>query len=94
MPPSARCAMRSSASPSNSTPSDTHTAPKRDTSASCEMRRKSKRWQREWIVSGTFCGSVVARMNTTWLGGSSSVFSSALNAAVDSMCTSSIMYIL
>ena len=46
------------------------------------------------MVSGTFCGSVVARMNTTWLGGSSSVFSSALNAAVDSMWTSSMMYIL
>ncbi len=46
-PPSARCAIRSSASPSNSTPSATHTAPKRATMASGEMRRKSKRWQRE-----------------------------------------------
>ena len=64
-PPSARCAIKSSASPSNSTPSDTHTAPKRATMASADMRRKSNRWQREWIVSGTFCGSVVARMNTT-----------------------------
>ena len=90
-PPSARCAIKSSASPSNSTPSDTHTAPKRATMASAEMRRKSNRWQREWMVSGTFCGSVVARMNTTWLGGSSSVFSSALNAATESMWTSSMM---
>ena len=64
-PPSARCAIKSSASPSNSTPSDTHTAPKRATMASADMRRKSNRWQREWMVSGTFCGSVVARMNTT-----------------------------
>ena len=90
-PPSARCAIKSSASPSNSTPSDTHTAPKRATMASADMRRKSNRWQREWMVSGTFCGSVVARMNTTWLGGSSSVFSSALNAATESMWTSSMM---
>ncbi len=45
------------------------------------MRWKSKRWQREWIVSGTLCGCVVARMNTTCDGGSSSVLSSALNAA-------------
>ena len=64
-PPSARCAIKSSASPSNSTPSDTHTAPRRATMASADMRRKSNRWQREWMVSGTFCGSVVARMNTT-----------------------------
>ena len=85
MPPSARWAIRSSASPSNSTSSDTQMAPRRDTMDSAEMRRKSNRWQREWMVSGTFCGSVVARMNTTWLGGSSSVFNSALNAAVESM---------
>ena len=71
--------------PSNSTSSLTQIAPRRDTMASAEMRRKSNRWQREWMVSGTFWGSVVARMNTTWLGGSSSVFNSALNAAVDSM---------
>ena len=47
MPPSARCAIRSRASPSNSTSSATQIAPKRDTMASVEMRRKSKRWQRE-----------------------------------------------
>ncbi len=46
------------------------------------------------MVSGTFWGSVVARMNTTWLGGSSSVFNNALKAAVESMCTSSMMYTL
>ena len=58
---------------------------------SAEMRRKSKRWQRLRIVAGSFCGSVVARMKTTYAGGSSSVFSKALNAEVDSMCTSSMM---
>jgi hypothetical protein len=34
---------------------------------------------------------VVAKMKVTCGGGSSSVLSSALNAAVDSMCTSSMM---
>ena len=47
--------------------------------------------QRERMVSGSFCGSVVAKMNFTCGGGSSSVLSSALNAATDSMCTSSMM---
>ena len=47
MPPSARCAMSSRASPSNSTFSAVQMAPKRDTMASVEMRRKSKRWHRE-----------------------------------------------
>ena len=54
-------------------------------------RRKSKRWHRDRIVAGTFCGSVVARMNRTWAGGSSRVLSSALNAGSVSMCTSSMM---
>ncbi len=49
------------------------------------IRPKSKRWQRLRIVAGSFCGSVVARMNTTYSGGSSSVLSSALNAEVDSI---------
>ena len=44
------------------------------------------------MVGGTFCGSVVASTKTTWLGGSSSVFSNALAAAVESMWTSSTMY--
>ena len=43
-------------------------------------------------MGSTFCGSVVASTNVTWAGGSSSVFSSALDAAVDSMWTSSRMY--
>ena len=55
------------------------------------MRRKSNRWQRDRIVSSTFSGFVVANMNFTCSGGSSSVLSSALNAAVESMWTSSMM---
>ena len=55
------------------------------------MRRKSNRWQRERMVAGTFCGSVVAKTNFTCGGGSSSVFRSALKAASVSMWTSSIM---
>ena len=47
--------------------------------------------QRDSTVTGTFCGSVVARMNLRYSGGSSSVFSIALNACADSWCTSSIM---
>ena len=46
----------------------------------------------EMIVAGSFWSSVVARMNTTCAGGSSSVLSNALNAEIDSMCTSSTMY--
>ena len=46
--------------------------------------------QRDSTVTGIFCGSVVASTNFTCSGGSSSVFSMELNAALDSMCTSSI----
>ena len=55
------------------------------------MRRRSKRWQRDSTVIGTLRISVVAKMNFTCSGGSSSVFSSPLKAWVDSMCTSSMM---
>ena len=55
------------------------------------MRRKSNRWQRDWIVAGTLWISVVAKMNRTCGGGSSSVFRRALNASLVSMCTSSMM---
>ena len=58
------------------------------------MRLKSKIWQRERIVGRTLCFSVVAKMNTAWAGGSSRVLRKALNAACDSMCTSSMMYTL
>ena len=43
-------------------------------------------------VGSTFCGSVVASTNTTWAGGSSSVFRSAFDAPGESMWTSSRMY--
>jgi len=49
------------------------------------MFRKSYRWQRDRIVGSTFSGSVVARMNFTCSGGSSSVLSRALNDAFESM---------
>ena len=63
----------------------------RPTMSSVLIRRKSKRWQREWIVSGTLCGCVVHSTNTVLGGGSSSVLRSALNAEVESMWTSSMM---
>ena len=46
------------------------------------------------MVDSTLFGSVVAKMNTTCAGGSSKVLSSALEAAADSMCTSSSRYTL
>ena len=55
------------------------------------IRLNAKCWQRERTVAGTLCGSVVANTKVTYGGGSSIVFSSALNADVDSMCTSSMM---
>ena len=68
---------------------------RRATITSTEMRWKSKRWQRERIVAGRRCGSVVASMNNgvrrRFLQRS---LSSALNAPVESMCTSSTMYTL
>ena len=54
-------------------------------------RRKSNRWHLESTVAGIFCASVVAMMNLTCSGGSSSVLRNALNAAVESMWTSSMM---
>src|SRR5678809_283990 len=44
------------------------------------------------MVTGTLCGSVVARTKVTCGGGSSSVFRRALNASVVSMWTSSMTY--
>ncbi len=60
-------------------------------SSASGMRRRSKRWQRDSTVTGTLRISVVAKTNLTCGGGSSSVFSSALKALRDSMCTSSMM---
>ena len=45
--------------------------------------------QRERMVTGSFSGSVVARMNFTYSGGSSRVFRRALKLLFESMCTSS-----
>ena len=45
------------------------------------IRRKSKHWQRERIVAGTFWVSVVAKMKITWPGGSSRVLRRALKAS-------------
>ena len=59
--------------------------------ASGSMRRRSNRWQRESTVTGTLRISVVAKMNFTCAGGSSSVLSSALKAEVLSICTSSMI---
>jgi hypothetical protein len=55
------------------------------------MGLKSKRWHRESTVVGILRGSVVASTNTTWAGGSSSVFRKALKAGPESMWTSSTM---
>ncbi len=43
------------------------------------------------MVGMILCFSVVARMNTACLGGSSNVFRKALKACCESMCTSSMM---
>ena len=51
--------------------------------------RRPNCMQRDSTVTGTFCGSVVASTKMTWGGGSSSVFSMALKAWVESMWTSS-----
>ena len=59
-----------------------------------EIFWKSNRCARERIVSGTLSISVVAKINLTCSGGSSSVLRSALNALFPSICTSSIIYTL
>ena len=87
--PSAARAIRSSAGGSISTPSFTAMRAKWACSSAIRTRRRSKRWQRDRTVIGTFRSSVVAKTNFTCGGGSSSVFSSALKALRDSMWTSS-----
>ena len=56
------------------------------------IRLKENCWHRDLMVAGTLCSSVVAKMNIRCSGGSSKIFSSALKAAVESMCTSSTIY--
>lgn len=89
--PSAARAIKARASVSIRAPSLAEIRSKCLTSTSGSTRRRSKRWVRDRIVTGTLRISVVAKMNLACGGGSSSVFSRALNAAVDSMCTSSMM---
>ena len=50
-----------------------------------------KRWQRLRMVGSIDCISVVQSTNTTWSGGSSSVFSTAFEASLVSMWASSMM---
>ena len=91
MPPRAWRTTSSSAALSYSKPSWRQTSSRWASMSGAPMARKSKRWTRERMVSGIFCGSVVHSTNTTCSGGSSSVLSSALNAAVVSMWTSSMI---
>ncbi len=62
--------------------------------ARSEIVRSSCTCERDTIVSGIFCSSVVAIMNTTYGGGSSIDFRSAANDPFESWCTSSMMKIL
>ncbi len=71
--------------------SASHTRESTFTSSPGPGRRKAKRWQRERIVLSSLAGSVVQSTKTTWGGGSSSVFSSALDASAVSECASSRM---
>ncbi len=71
------------------TPSASTMVRSRATTTPAGIRLKSKRWTRDSTVSGIFWGSVVANRKTTWGGGSSRVFNSALKAPVESMWTSS-----
>ena len=57
--------------------------------AKCLNCEKGK--QRDRMVIGNFCGSVVARTNFTCGGGSSSVLSNALKLWPDNMWTSSMI---
>ena len=74
-----------SASGSTSTCSASATLAKCAASLSEGIRRRSKRWQRDSTVTGTLSTSVVANRNFTCSGGSSSVFSKALKAFLESM---------
>ncbi len=94
IPPSAFCAITFRASGSYVTPSLSATSARCFVVSSTLMRLKSYIWHRDSMVGRIFCFSVVARMKTAWRGGSSRVFRKALNAAEESMCTSSMIYTL
>ena len=89
--PSAARAICSTAAGSIATPSLSETRAKCADSSAILTRRRSNRWQRDSTVIGTLRSSVVAKTNLTCGGGSSSVFSNALNACRLSMWTSSMM---
>ena len=91
MAPSAFCAITLSAAGSAAMPSLPAMYFSWSTMSGMVMREKSYIWQRDNIVGRILCFSVVARMNIACDGGSSRVFRNALNAAVESMCTSSMM---
>ena len=92
--PAAARATIGSASGSKLTPSSASTDASRPLISSTVRYENSKCCVRERIVGNTFSGSVVARMKTTCAGGSSSVFSSVLDASFVSMWTSSRRYTL
>ena len=87
-------AMAETASSSYSFPMPSRMRFKCVSRSSSGMSLKSSRIQRERMVAGILCGSVVARMKMAWAGGSSSVFNSALKALSVSICTSSTIYTL
>ena len=89
--PSAPRTITGSAAGSNGIFSSRRMRSRVSVSASGAIGRKSKRCTRESTVAGMSRGSVVASTKTTWPGGSSSVFSSALKAASVSWWTSSMM---
>ncbi len=78
--PPARCT--DSASSSASMPSCTQISRMRSIRSLKSTERKLKCWQREAMVAGILCDSVVHRMKTAHGGGSSMVFSSALKASL------------
>ncbi len=80
--PSAARAISVSASGSASAPSSPTILAKCAESSGTSTRRRSKRCVRDSTVTGTLRTSVVAKMNFTCAGGSSSVFSSALKGAL------------
>ena len=86
--------MRASASSETLISSPSATSRRCACSSRAGIMRKSYCWQRERMVSGSLWYSVVAKMNFTRGGGSSSVFRSALNAPVESMWTSSMIQTL
>ena len=89
--PSAARTMAPSASSSTVTPSAAQTFARWACRVRASTRRRSNRWQRDRIVTGTLRISVVANTNFACGGGSSSVFRKALNAFSESMWTSSTM---